>query len=289
VLDIPILALAAVIVFGAYVVRGMTGFASALVAVPLLTLIFGDIRPALVTMSLFQLAFAFAMLPCLHRYVDWRCFWYLVPCTFLGSAVGVQILKSLATGTMKKALGVIIILFALNMLLRGGYPNWRARKPWGLVFGALGGMIGGMFGTAGPVYVVYMAGQTKEKSVFRATLGWVFATSGIWRLILYAHAGFVTPERAANAGMLLPACLLGLFIGHHIHLRASEGTFRRIVAVILLISGLLCLLRPIQKPESVHDVRAAASNSLNMAGIVCEYVGRPPARPSSKGLFGHVD
>ena len=283
-LDPQTILFAAVIVLAAYVVKGMTGFASALIAIPLLTLLFGDIKPALVTLSLFEVAFACVMLPRIRRHVDWQCFFYLVPGLLLGSAVGVQILKSLATGTMKKALGILIILFGLNMLLRGGYPSWRVAKPWGILVGVLGGVIGGMFGTPGPVYVVYMTGQTKDKSVFRATLGWMFTVGVIWRLILFTHAGFVTWDIARNAGVLLPACLLGLFIGHHIHLRIPEAAFRRVIAVILLISGLLCLVRPVERKDSALEVIEDPVRERAILAVerAAHFVGRHEDEPYHK-------
>ena len=56
------------------------------------------------------------------------------------------------------------------------------------------------------------------------------------------EAMLVTPARLWSALLILPAALLGAWVGHRIHLQLPELTFRRLVAAALFVIGLLLLV-----------------------------------------------
>jgi uncharacterized membrane protein YfcA len=54
----------------------------------------------------------------------------------------------------------------------------------------------------------------------------------------------VTPARLWSMAAVMPAVLLGAWIGDRLHIRLSEAAFRRLVAALLAALGLLLLIRP---------------------------------------------
>ena len=95
---------AAAVVFGAYVVRGMSGFGTSLVAIPLLVFIL-PIHAAVPLMSLLGLG-AMLMLGVRDRaHVRWDEMWRLLGPTLLGVLAGVYIFSLLDARLMQKLLG----------------------------------------------------------------------------------------------------------------------------------------------------------------------------------------
>ena len=62
------------------------------------------------------------------------------------------------------------------------------------------------------------------------------------RVPSYAALGLITAPRLLSALAVMPAVLLGAFIGNRIHLELEENTFRRIVSAALLVIGILLLV-----------------------------------------------
>jgi uncharacterized membrane protein YfcA len=71
----------------------------------------------------------------------------------------------------------------------------------------------------------------------------IFLVTGLVRLPAYALSGLITAPRLLSAAVLLPAALLGGFIGHRVHVEVSEQKFKRLISVALCLIGLVLLLR----------------------------------------------
>jgi uncharacterized membrane protein YfcA len=152
-------------------------------------------------------------------------------------------LRTLGDVVLKRALGVFVIAFALYF--------WREDREerggsdlsvnWGVLAGAGGGALGGLFGTSGPPFVAYLAYKLKDKEVLRASLIGMFAFDYAWRTTVFAFSGLLTVELLAFALYLTPALIFGTIAGHWIYARITGGQFRKMVAGILLISGILLL------------------------------------------------
>ncbi len=104
---------------------------------------------------------------------------------------------------------------------------------WGILAGAGGGILGGLFGTSGPPFVAYLAYKLKEKEALRASLIGMFAVDYSWRTLVFACSGLLTADLLFFGLCLIPALVLGTILGHKIHVRITERQFRRIVAGIL--------------------------------------------------------
>ena len=92
-----------------------------------------------------------------------------------------------------------------------------------------------------PTWPICPAGLWR-KEAFRATLIVLFAVEYTWRLGWYLHNGLLGYQGLQLALILLPALIAASVLGHFSHLRIGEATFRRWVTLLLLASGILCLL-----------------------------------------------
>jgi len=237
-----VLLAANLIVFFAFFTRALTGFGGALLCVPLLALFF-DLQFVVPVECSLEVALSLILVPRVLKQVDYRNLAVLVVGALAGSLLGVRLLQSQTDASLKGALGAFIILAGIHLLLRSRRDQAQPiSRAWGLLAGVIGGVLGGLFGTPGPAYVAYLAHQTPDKQVFRATLITLFAIEYTWRLALYVEKGLYTAVELEFSLLLVPAVVAAAFGGHFIHLRLDERVFRVVVSALLVISGALCFL-----------------------------------------------
>ena len=238
---VPELALCACFILGAYFIRGIVGFGSGLIAIPLLALVLplSLVVPAVALTD--YLASASQGIGN-RRDILWAALVPLVPFVLVGVALALYLFRQVDPGLLTRALGIFVVGYAGYTLL-GLHPGRVARPCWWAPLGGLGAMVGTLFGTGGPFYVAYFQLWGPGKAAFRATAATAFLIEGTTRVTGYLAAGFFTRDTLWMFALALPLTALGLYAGHHVHTSVSEGTFRRLIGVLLLGSGLALLLK----------------------------------------------
>ena len=235
------LALCAGFLLGAYLIRGIVGFGSGLIAIPLLALIL-PLHVVVPAVALSDYLASASQGIGNRRDILWRALVPLVPFLLAGVAVALYLFREVDPGVLTRVLGVFVIGYAGYTLL-GLHPGRVARPQWAAPLGALGALVGPLFGTGGPFYVAYLQLWGPTKGQFRATAATAFLIEGSTRLSGYLVAGFFTQDAVLLFALALPLAALGLYLGHHVHTGIGEAAFRRLIGVLLLGSGLALLLK----------------------------------------------
>lgn len=226
----------------AYLVRGIAGFGSGLIAVPLLALSLP--LPEVVPLVL-VLDFAASLMLSKSRagQADWTEIRVLLPFGMIGAGIGALLLIRMASPTMMLALAGLILVVGLHDLL-GFEARQRISRIWALPAGLVGGCAGALFGTSAPPYIIYLSRRLPEKSAMRATFSALFLIDGGFRLALFAGNGLLLKhDMLARITIGSVPMLGGLYLGNRMHLSISDKAMRRLVALILLASGLSLLYR----------------------------------------------
>ncbi len=219
----------------AYFIRGIAGFGSGLIAIPILTLM---LPLSIVVPLMVSLDYVASLSHGLKNRNDiqWKELLPLIPFSLAGVVIALFFLSKSDGLLLTRAMGVFIILFALYTL-SGFTLKKGVAKGWGALAGFSGGMIGTMFGTGGPLYVTYFKARGLEKTVFRSTLAVAFLLDGAGRIVGFASAGFFTEEFFTLLAMALPLMGIFLYIGGHAHTRITQLQFQRAISVLLIVSG----------------------------------------------------
>jgi uncharacterized membrane protein YfcA len=239
--DPAILVFAPLIVLAAYVIFGVTGFGSTLVAVPLLA----HVVPLKFAIPVVVLLDCFASVSQglkLRADIDRREVVALIPFLVAGMAVGTLLLVSVPGELLMTALGVLVLIYGASYFFNRGaalkLPRWSAAP-----IGLFGGTTAALFGSGGPVYVIYFAGRGATPDQIRATMPLVFVFTTVARIAVFALAGlFVTDVFIATA-LLLPAMALGLWLGNRLHGKLARDQAVQAIGAVLTLSGLSLLLR----------------------------------------------
>lgn len=230
------IAAAALIILCAYLIRGISGFGSGLVAVPLLALLL-PLKFVVPLVLVLDFSAALTISGHARHHVRWDEVKPVLPFAAAGVALGVTLLIHMPERPTLSALAAFVILFGLRNVfnIHGSKPIARG---WAAPAGLIGGMVGALFGTGGPPYVVYLSHRLRDKSELRATFSGLFMLDGGFRIATFIVTGLLL-QRGMLAAVLgaLPVMALGLYLGHRAHLRMSQRTMLTLIGVLLLFSG----------------------------------------------------
>jgi uncharacterized membrane protein YfcA len=235
------LVISAAIIFSAYLIRGIAGFGSGLIAIPLLALMV----PLSVAVPLIVLLDYIASASHgINHYesIQWRDILPLLPFSVLGVLMALYLFNSVDSQVLQYSLGVFLLLFAIYSLFTIA-PKTKPSLLWGVPGGTLGGFIGTLFGTGGPFYALYLKLRGLDKSQFRATFATIFLIDGISRLFGYLVSGFFDLALIKVVAISLPLMAIGLYIGGHIHSNLPQQTFQRGISILLIVSGISLLMK----------------------------------------------
>lgn len=240
-LSLSQLLLSVAIIILAFVIRGIAGFGSGLVAIPLLALML-PLSVVVPVVGLLDYIAASGHGVKYRKSISWRTLLPLLPFTLAGIVLALYLFTTVDGALLQKALGLFIMLFAVYTLTSRG-REMKGSVYWAVPGGFLGGFISALFGTGGPFYVIYMRLRDLDKQVFRATAAAIFLIDGSSRILGYFISGFYTLDILLMVGVALPVMWLGLYIGGHIHTSLSQRDFQRGISLILIGSGIALLLK----------------------------------------------
>ena len=228
------------IIFIAYTVKGLSGFGSGLIAIPLLAFIFP--LPFIVPV-LGLLSYSGTIMQSFHlrKQVVWRDMLPIIPFSILGIVIALWLLVNVDANLLVMALGVFVLLYAIYSLLP--LSVHAGGRQWAIVAGCGGGMVGALFGTGGPFYVVYLKMRQLNKNQFRATIAMIFLLDGGARMTAYALTGLFTSQVLWLVLTLLPVLFAGMYAGHHLHIKIDQQRFNQVISLLLILSGIMLIIK----------------------------------------------
>ena len=235
----------ALVIFSAFVVRGMSGFGAGMIAVPLLAFAI-PLQLAVPLCSLLVFVLFVILLIRDHGQVVWRELWLLLPPTIIGAVIGLWLFAVLDNRVLVIMLGGFLVLYSLYMLTVSilGLPQLRCSSRWAWPAGFFGSFFDTLFGGGGGTLVgIYVNARGVTRAGFRATVAALWFFEMITRIGGYAWSGFYSSTVLLLFLMLLPLMWAGTVVGERLGNKVDSETFARVLAVMLLASGLSLLAK----------------------------------------------
>lgn len=230
------------ILMSAYFIRGITGFGSGLISVPLLALS-QPLHFAIPLVLALDFTASVVLGSTNNKKADWSEIKILLPAAMIGACIGAFALLSLPTKPVLVALGAFTMFFGFRNIF-GLQAEGQVSRSWAIPAGLVGGSAGTLFGTGGPPYIIYLTRRLQDKSAVRATFSWLFAIDGGFRLALFLFAGLLFNQKLQIAYVLgLAPMALGLYMGNKVHLDITSEGMLRVVGALLVLSGLMLFLK----------------------------------------------
>jgi hypothetical protein len=115
---------------------------------------------------------------------------------------------------------------------------------WAWPVGIVGGMFSAVFGTGGPIYIVYLAARIHDKTALRATMSLMITISVILRTTVFIVTGLLLQlPVVAAAIVLLPLMFIGYYLGNRVHHALSRAGVMKVIAVLLVVNGASLIVR----------------------------------------------
>jgi uncharacterized membrane protein YfcA len=233
------------VIVASYALRGSTGFGGA-VAMPLLALVV-PLKILVPVWTLLGVASSITIVARDYRSIAAYDLLRTLPAGLMGIAVGLYVFTALDAGTLARGLGLLVIAYGLYALWSttrpptGRKPSPRLLAP---IAGILGGAVGTTFGTMASIfYAIYFDAIRLAKHHFRATMSAMIFSLSLVRGLGYFAVGEFGLEVLKTFALFFPMMLLGVFIGDRFYGGMSDLTFRRLVAAVLILSGLALLAK----------------------------------------------
>jgi len=133
---------------------------------------------------------------------------------------------------------LVLVLYSIYSLTRPALkPVHACGAPADVGVGFLNGLLGGLTGLAGIVVTIWcgVRGWPKDvqRAVFQPVAVATFAMSALW----IGAGGTLTMSVAKLFVLGLPVLLAGTWLGLKFFGRLDEVAFRRVVLILLLVSG----------------------------------------------------
>lgn len=236
-IDLLPLALFVVAGFAAAVVAGLAGFAFGLVAMAVWLHLLTPTETAILITGYALIVQGQAVWK-LRRAIRPRRLLPFVLGGLIGVPLGVELLRLVPAPPMRTGIGLFLIAVSLYSLLKPALPQLKGERPLadGGV-GVLSGVVGGATGLAGILPTIWSSlrgwPRDEQRAVFQPVGVALFVIGALWL------GGTGTVDRASLELFLigLPFVLAGSWLGLKLYGRLDEAGFRRIVLIVLLLSG----------------------------------------------------
>jgi uncharacterized membrane protein YfcA len=221
------------------VVRGFTGFGTALIYVPLASSVLPPVQ-VVVSLIVFDLLGTLPLLPRAARDGSPREVVSLMPATIAGLAAGLWVL----TRTDPVIFRWVICVTALGLLavLASG---WRYRGDLGAAarsgVGAAAGFCGGVSGAAGPPVILFYMGGPRGTAPIRANILLFLVLTDVIYLALLGARGLLDPFPVAVGLMLIIPYALGGLIGQAVFDPTRERLYRGVSYAVIASAALVGL------------------------------------------------
>ncbi len=222
----------------------ISGGGGALMLIPLLNFIVGTSKTAPI-INLGAFISRPSRIIIFWKNIVWKVFWYYVPSAMLGAVIAAYFFSEMKIAWLQ----IIIALFLISTFFQYRFGKKERSFPvrlWHFIpLGFLVSIVGTFTGGMGPILNPFYlnAGITKEELVGTKAANSFFL--GIAQISSYTFFGILNTELWIYGITLGIGATFGNLIGKKLLAKMSNLLFRKLVILIMVISGVLLLIKAV--------------------------------------------
>ncbi|MEP1206128.1 MAG: sulfite exporter TauE/SafE family protein [Rhizobiaceae bacterium] len=227
---------------GAFI-NGLAGFGTALFTLGFWLQIMPPIQAVSLSLALAIIS-GFPGLKVIWNSIDFKLLLRFLLPAFVGIPVGTYLLLIVSAETMTLLVAIFLFVYGAYFSLRAALPSMQNDHPTADRFiGFLGGILGGMAGLSGALPTMWLSMRDWAKSKIRGILQPFNSIILFLAAIGAAYHGGYNWETLEVMAMAAPASIVGTFAGIKLFKYVNDQIFRRMLIVIMLLSGCSLLLK----------------------------------------------
>ena len=225
--------------FAAAFVTGLAGFAFGMVAAGIWPCALAPPQASTLIVAYALLIQGHAVWKLRHSLNLHRLAPFIVGSAF-GIPAGIAALRWISPMYLRSGVGVLLIVFSLYNLVRPKLPQMKAAgRGADATIGFLNGVLGGATGLGGilPTIWTRLRGwpRDEQRAVFQPTAVATF----LMTIAAFGGVGIITLDTARLFMIGLARLVAGSWLGWMLYGKLNEGAFRKVVLVLLLVSGVM--------------------------------------------------
>jgi len=219
-------------VFIASIIRGFNGFGFSATCISGFSFILPAIEIVPIILIL-EVIISIFMVPYIWNKIDWNFVLKLLIGIFIGSPIGLYLLKYLSPAAIHLSVCLLIIFFSL--LLMRGYINKKINNNYGKFFtGIISGTLNGLTTLGGMPVALFLLATSIQPAIIRGSLAALFFLTDIYAFILSFLAGIVDMTTIYRTLPLIIVLPIGVYIGDRFFVKSKEETYRKVVFYFLI-------------------------------------------------------
>jgi hypothetical protein len=178
----------------------------------------------------------------LRHALKWRLMAPFIIGGVIGVPIGTALLAYIDPDYLRIGVGALLVAYSTYSLARPHFKPMHAGFAVETGVGFLNGVLGGLTGLSGPIITMWcqLRGWSKDsqRAVYQPVILAAFAMSAV----SLSLAGAVTRELTKLYVYGLLPLAAGLWVGLRLYGRLDENAFRKVILILLLLSGLVLLV-----------------------------------------------
>jgi uncharacterized membrane protein YfcA len=223
--------------FAAAFVTGLAGFAFGIVAAGIWLYALTSAQTSALIVAYGLLVQGYAVWNLRHAIRPHRLAPFIVG-SAIGIPAGVAALRWISPVHFRIGVGALLIVFSLYSLVRPKLPEMEAAgRSADATVGFLNGALGGATGLGGILPTIWCGlrcwPRDEQRAVFQPTAVATF----LMTIAAFGGVGIITLDTVRLFMIGLPPLVAGSWLGWMLYGKLDEGAFRKVVLVLLLVSG----------------------------------------------------
>jgi len=218
------------------IVRGFTGFGSALIYIPLMSAVYGPLIAA-PTFVIADVVTGLSFLSTTWRKAHWDEVLPMAAAAIFAAQFGTLVLQWADPITLRWALSALV-LSAVALLASGWRYHGKPKLIVTISVGLLAGILGGAVQISGPPIIVYWFGSGHGADLLRANFFAYFSVFSLGSVVTYALHGLMTTTVLALSLFITPVTLGAMAIGTKLFQFAKEGNYRVVGYTVAVLSAI---------------------------------------------------
>jgi len=220
--------------------RGYSGFGTAILLAPVYSTLWGP-RVGVPVMLLMELFVSAYLLPKAFGQANRRVILSIGGAAVLATPIGAYVLMVADGLTLRRAIGLCVLLLGALMMSGWRYHGQRPLR-LNLLVGLVSGLLKGATGMSGPPVILYLLSGPEAAAQHRANLILYFGLIGVVAVVPPLWGGLIGLPVLVMTGLMLPLLLLAVPVGARLFHVVPVTWYRRLALLALLAAGGFALL-----------------------------------------------
>lgn len=219
----------------------LSGFGSSIFTVSILQFLFTFQSVLMVTSILHVFSNAFKVF-LFRKTINWKIALWLGVSSVVLSLIGADAIRYIKFDYVKMFLGIFLIAISCFFYFDQVFKLSATLKN-SVIAGGIAGFMAGFIGTGGAIRGLALAAFKLEKSFYVGTSSIIDFGVDAGRATVYWYNDFFTSDLIPYLPAIAAAAFLGSYLGKIILEKISQETFRKIVLVLIFLTGLTMVIQ----------------------------------------------